>query len=96
MASVAYCPIARGAILNDPTLEGIAKAHGKSISQVALRWLLQQGIVILPRTSKVERAKENMEVFDFELTPAEMKTISSLAKPDGRIVSPAWAPDWDK
>jgi diketogulonate reductase-like aldo/keto reductase len=95
IAPVAYCPIARGAILNDPVIAEVAKAHGKSISQVTLRWLLQQGIVIIPRTSKVERAKENFEVFDFTLTPDEMKRLSGLAKPNGRIVSPAWAPVWD-
>jgi diketogulonate reductase-like aldo/keto reductase len=95
IAPVAYCPIARGAVLNDPVIGDIAKAHGKTTSQVTLRWLAQQGIVIIPRTSKVERAKENFEVFDFELTPDEMKRMSSLARPNGRIVSPAWAPVWD-
>ena len=95
IAPVAYCPIARGKINDDPVIGGIAKAHNKSIAQVTLRWLSQQGIVIIPRTSKVERAKENFEVFDFTLSPDEMSAISARKRPDGRIVNPAWAPIWD-
>ena len=95
MGAVAYCPIARGKINDDAVIAGVAKSHGKSVAQVTLRWLLQQGIIIIPRTSKVERAKENFAVFDFELTPAEMKAISGLTQAGGRIVSPAWAPVWD-
>lgn len=95
MAAVAYCPIARGKINDDPVIGAIAKKHNKSVAQVTLRWLLQQGIVIIPRTSKTERAKENFAVFDFELSADEMKQLSGLARPDGRLVNPAWAPVWD-
>ena len=95
MAPVAYCPIARGKVNDDTVIATIAKKHNKSAAQVALRWLLQQGIIIIPRTSKVERAKENFAVFDFTLTPEEMEAISALVRPDGRIVSPDWAPVWD-
>ncbi len=93
--AVAYCPIARGKVNDDAVIAGVARKHNKSAVQVTLRWLLQQGIVIIPRTSKVERAKENFAVFDFTLTPEEVKAIGALARPDGRIVSPAWAPVWD-
>jgi diketogulonate reductase-like aldo/keto reductase len=95
MAAVAYCPIARGKINDDPVIAGIAKKHGKSVAQVTLRWLLQQGIIIIPRTSKVERAKENFAVFDFELSADDMTALSGLTRPDGRLVNPAWAPVWD-
>ncbi|MGB7258574.1 MAG: aldo/keto reductase, partial [Pseudolabrys sp.] len=65
MAVVAYSPIARGSANGDKTLERIGKAHGKSAAQVSLRFLVQQGIVVIPRTSKVERLEENFAIFDF-------------------------------
>jgi diketogulonate reductase-like aldo/keto reductase len=91
----AYCPLARGKVPGNPTIERIAKAHGKSAGQVALRWLVQQGIIPIPRTAKTERLKENLAVFDFTLAPAEMSEIGALARPDGRVVNPAHAPKWD-
>jgi 2,5-diketo-D-gluconate reductase B len=91
----AYCPLARGKVPGNPTIERIAKAHGKSAGQVALRWLVQQGIIPIPRTAKAERLKENLAVFDFTLAPAEMSEIGALARPDGRVVNPAHAPKWD-
>ena len=91
----AYCPIARGKVPGNPVIERIAKAHGKSAGQVALRWLIQQGIMPIPRTGKVERLKENLEVFDFTLSDAEMAEIAALKRPDGRVVNPAHAPKWD-
>jgi 2,5-diketo-D-gluconate reductase B len=91
----AYSPIVRGKAGDDPVLIKIGKAHKKSVAQICLRFLVQQGIVAIPRTSKVERLSENSEIFDFELSAAEMAEIRSLARPDGRMVSPSWAPDWD-
>jgi 2,5-diketo-D-gluconate reductase B len=95
MAVVAYSPIARGNAHGHATLERIGKAHGKSASQVSLRYLVQQGIVVIPRTSKVERLEENFALFDFELSEAEMQEIYSLAHPGGRIVDWTWSPKWD-
>jgi 2,5-diketo-D-gluconate reductase B len=92
----AYSPIARGRVKDDPVLAAIGRAHGKSPAQVCLRWLVQQGIIVIPRTTKVERLTENFEIFDFELTAQEMAGIQGLARPDGRTVDPAWAPAWDK
>ena len=94
MAVVAYSPIARGGAERDQVIARIAKAHGKSPAQISLRWLVQQGIVVIPRTSKVERLKENIAVFDFELTAAEMKELAGLAR-GGRIVDWAYSPKWD-
>ena len=68
MAVVAYSPIARGGAKGDEVLERIGKAHGKSAAQVCLRYLVQQGIVVIPRTSKLERLEENFAIFDFELS----------------------------
>jgi 2,5-diketo-D-gluconate reductase B len=95
MAVVAYSPIARGGAKSDAELERIGKAHGKSAAQVSLRWLVQQGVVVIPRTSKVERLQENFNLFDFELSDTEMQEIAGLARGGGRIVNFAWAPKWD-
>ena len=62
-------------------LARIGKAHGKTAAQVCLRWLVQQDVGAIPRTSKVERLEENIAIFDFELTAAEMREIAALARP---------------
>jgi 2,5-diketo-D-gluconate reductase B len=95
MAVVAYSPIARGGAERDKVLARIGQAHGKSGAQVSLRWLVQQDIVVIPRTSKIERLKENIALFDFELTAAEMKEIGGLSHRRGRIVDWAYSPQWD-
>jgi 2,5-diketo-D-gluconate reductase B len=95
LSVTAYCPIARGRVPGNEVLERIGKAHGKTAAQVALRWLVQQGIIVIPGTSKEERLKENLAVFDFTLSDAEMAEISALKKPDSRVVNPAHAPKWD-
>jgi diketogulonate reductase-like aldo/keto reductase len=91
----AYCPIARGRAVGDEVLTRIGKQYGKSAGQVSLRWLIQKGGIVIPRTSKVERLSENMAIFDFALSPADMEEIDGLAKPAGRVVSVGWAPRWD-
>jgi diketogulonate reductase-like aldo/keto reductase len=91
----AYSPIARGAVKGDAVLEKVGRAHGKSAAQVCLRYLVQQGIIVIPRTSRVERLAENFEIFDFELAAQEMASIKALATPAGRRVDPSWAPAWD-
>ena len=91
----AYSPIARGAVKGDAVLEKIGHAHGKTAAQVCLRYLVQQGIIVIPRTSRVERLGENIEIFDFELSAQDMASIKALATPSGRRVDPSWAPAWD-
>lgn len=95
MAVVAYSPIAKGDTKNDAVLARIGKAHGKSAAQVSLRYLIQQGIGAIPRTSKVERLAENIAIFDFELSAQEMREIAGLARSDGRLTDWAWSPKWD-
>jgi len=95
MSITAYCPIARGKVPGNPVLEKIGAAHGKTASQVALRWLAQQGIIAIPGSGKPERQKENFEVLDFTLSAAEMAEIAALKRPDGRVVNPPHAPQWD-
>jgi diketogulonate reductase-like aldo/keto reductase len=97
MAIVAYSPVARGGVKSDKVLARIGKAHGKTAAQAALRFLVQQGIVVIPRTSRPERLAENLALFDFELSAAEMAEIGRLAHRDGRIVDYAFSgsPKWD-
>ena len=86
MAVVAYSPIARGNAKNDKLLTRIGAAHNKTAAQICLRYLVQQNIVVIPRTSKLERLSENAAIFDFALSAAEMDTIADLAHPSGRVV----------
>ena len=95
MAVVAYSPIARGGAKGEEVLERIGQAHKKSAAQVSLRWLVQQGIAVIPRTSRVERLEENIALFDFALSEAEMAEIGALARRGGRIVDWTWSPKWD-
>ena len=70
----------------------------KTAAQVSLRFLVQQGIAVIPRTSRSERLAENFAIFDFELSPAEMGEIGRLASRDGRVVdfSYSGSPNWDR
>jgi diketogulonate reductase-like aldo/keto reductase len=97
MAVVAYSPIARGGARNDKLLTRIGVAHGKTAAQVCLRFLVQQEIVVIPRTSKENRLAENAAIFDFSLNAAEMREIGGLARRDGRIVdwSHSGRAQWD-
>ena len=97
MAVIAYAPIARGAVRDDDVLARVGAAHGKSAVQVCLRFLVQQDIVVIPRTSKVERLAENAAIFDFALSEQEMAEISRLAQRDGRLLDWAFSgqPKWD-
>jgi diketogulonate reductase-like aldo/keto reductase len=93
----AYCPLARGRLFNDPVLADIAQKRAKTIAQVALRWLMQQGnIAAIPRSANPDHMAESLQVFDFELSPSEMQRIDGLKRPDGRIANPKGrAPPWD-
>jgi len=95
MTVTAYRPVAKGKVFKDPVLTGMAEKYRKNAAQITLRWLLQQGIITIPRTSNIDHLQQNFDVFDFELAPADMTEISSL-RGDGRLVSPSnLAPDWD-
>jgi diketogulonate reductase-like aldo/keto reductase len=95
MALVAYSPIAKGRIKNDRALARIGEQHGKTAAQVCLRWLVQQNVAAIPRTSKIERLSENIELFDFELSDDEMRQISAMSSPKGRLTDFGFAPKWD-
>jgi diketogulonate reductase-like aldo/keto reductase len=95
LSVTAYCPIARGKVPGNETLERIGKAHGKSSSQIALRYLVQQGIIPIPRTANPDHLAANLAIFDFALSAGEMAEIAKLKRPDGRVVNPPHAPKWD-
>ena len=73
-------PFAEGKndLFTNPTLTAIAEEHGKSVAQVVLRWLIQRGVVVIPKSARRERLEENINVFDFTLSDAQMVTISTL------------------
>ena len=97
LAFIAYCPLGRGRVFKDPVLAEMARERGKTIAQIVMRWLVQQGnIAPIPRSSNPQHMGESLAVFDFELSGTEMERISALRRADGRIANPAGrAPDWD-
>jgi 2,5-diketo-D-gluconate reductase B len=78
-AVVAYSPIAKGNVRGDAVLTEIGARHNKTAAQVTLRWLVQQGVAAIPRTSRIERLTENFSIFDFDLTPVEMSEIFAIS-----------------
>jgi diketogulonate reductase-like aldo/keto reductase len=95
MAVVAYSPVAKGRIKNDQALVRIGQAHGKTAAQVCLRWLVQQNVPAIPRTSRIERLSENIDIFDFELSDQEMGQISGMGGAKRRLTDFGFAPKWD-
>ena len=86
VAVEAWSPIAQGKVLDDETIGKIAAAHGRTPSQVTLRWHLQRGDIVFPKSMKVERMQENFDVLEFELSEDEITAISGLDRgEDGRI-----------
>ncbi len=76
----AWAPIAQGKVLDDPTLTELAGRYGKSVAQVVLRWHIQRGHIVFPKSVTPERIRENFAIFDFELDTAGLETIDALDK----------------
>lgn len=74
----AWSPLARGKILEEPMLEAMAIKHGKSVAQIVLRWHIQRGVAVIPKSNSKERIVENMNVFNFELSAEEVAAITAL------------------
>jgi 2,5-diketo-D-gluconate reductase B len=89
LAVVAYSPLARGDFRRNEVLARIGAAHQKTAARICLRYLVQQNIVVIPRTARRERLSENAAIFDFALSEVEMAEIGALAHRDGRMVD--WA-----
>jgi 2,5-diketo-D-gluconate reductase B len=97
MAVTAYSPLARGDLRNNDVLARIGAAHKKTAAQIGLCYLVQQNVVVIPRTSKVERLSENAAIFDFTLSEREMREIAALGHRDGRVVDWSYSGrmNWD-
>lgn len=97
MILTAYCPVARGKLLDDSVVAEIAKARSKTPAQICLRWLIQQPMVAaVPRALEEAHIVENLDVFDFSLSGEEMRRISALRSHNIRIADPPErAPKWD-
>ncbi|MCV7175171.1 aldo/keto reductase [Mycolicibacterium sphagni] len=76
----AWSPIAQGAVLGDPVIGAIAEKIGKSPAQVVLRWHVERGDIVFPKSVTPERIKENIEIFDFELSDDDIDAITALDK----------------
>ena len=97
MILTAYCPVARGQLIDDPVVGEIAQAHGKTTAQICLRWLIQQPMVAaVPRALREPHIVDNLDIFDFSLSDEEMRRISALRSRNVRIADPPErAPKWD-
>ena len=84
MAFVAYSPIAKGRVKGDRALARIGDRYRKTAAQICLRWLVQQNVSAIPRTSKLERLQENIDIFDFELSDEDMREISTMGSAAAR------------
>lgn len=74
----AWSPLGRGTILNNPLLEKLAKKHQKSPAQIVLRWQLQSGVAFIPKSTHEARIKQNIDIYDFQLSEHEMNAINDL------------------
>lgn len=90
----AYSPLAQGKVYENDVLREIAGEHGKTPAQVSLRWLIEQeNVIAIPKASSTEHLKENLDVYDFELTDDQFEAIDTIEK-NTRLVNPTFAPDW--
>lgn len=95
---MAYSSIARGRIFEFPLFAEIAESYGKTASQVALRWIVQKGVVVNAMSTKPDNIRANFEIMDFTLSSVDMARIEALTRTNYRVVTRArvpWAPDWD-
>ncbi|MDT5412783.1 MAG: 2,5-diketo-D-gluconate reductase [Mycobacterium sp.] len=88
IATEAWSPIAQGKVLGDPVIKKIADAIGKSPAQVVLRWHIQRGDIVFPKSVTLERIKENFALFDFELDGSDMDSITGLDKGEAGRTGP--------
>lgn len=79
IATIGYAPLNEGNGLDDISLQQIAKKHGKTVTQVMLRWSIQKNVIPIPKSSHQNRAKENIDVFDFKLSEIDMSLIDSIS-----------------
>ena len=91
----AYCPLARGEVMDDEVLNEIGGRHDKTPAQVTLRWHVQrEPVAAIPKAASAKHRRANLDIFDFELSDEEMERIGSLSKRE-RIIDPSFAPAWE-
>lgn len=91
----AYCPLAKGELVNEPVLRDIGNQYGKTPSQVALRWLVeQQDVAAIPKASSHRHRVSNFDIFDFDLSDEDRQAVAELPK-NRRKINPSFAPQWD-
>ncbi len=95
LAVISHAPLARGNALDHAVLKAVAERHGKSPAQIMLRYLIEQGFAVIPRTGNPEHMKENFEVFDFALNADDMAALTALNTSQMRVINPPFAPKWD-
>jgi 2,5-diketo-D-gluconate reductase A len=88
IATEAWSPIAKGQVLDDPVVTGIAERVGRTPAQVALRWHIQRGNIVFPKSVTPERIRENFEIFDFELEPGDIEQIARLDRGEAGRTGP--------
>ncbi len=93
---VSYSPLGQGSLMADAAIGAIAARLGKTPSQIVLRWHVQQGIAAIPKAGSAGHQRDNLDVFGFALSDEDMRALSALAKPDGRLVKPGFSPEWDR
>jgi 2,5-diketo-D-gluconate reductase A len=84
----AWSPIAQGKVLDDEVITGIARSHGKTAAQVVLRWHIQRGDVVFPKSVSAQRIKSNFEIFDFSLDDEDMRAITALDRGESGRTGP--------
>ena len=91
---VAYSPLARGNILDDPTVSDIAEKHGVSAAQVSLAWLRESGVTAIPKATGIDHLRDNLASLDLELDDEDVEAIDTLGRTD-RQLNPDFGPDWE-
>ena len=93
---IAYTPLGRGMMIKDKTIASIANAHHRPPAQIVLRWMMQkENFIAIPKASSPGHLKENIDVFDFNLSEQEMKQIDSLSRENRRVVDAQPGAKWD-
>jgi 2,5-diketo-D-gluconate reductase A len=84
IATESWSPLGRGALIDDPTIATLARKHGKTPAQIIIRWHLDNGLIVIPKSVTPSRIRENIDVFDFTLDAEDMRVIEKLDDKDGR------------
>lgn len=93
----AYCPVARGKVVDEPTLLAIGEAQGRTAAQVALAWLVRHGIAAIPMTRTRSHAQANLECLTMTLSDGDLKRIDDLGRVDGKLINPpGLTPIWGR